>query len=155
MCGTNNTSRRAKRIFLAVVAASVSTLILLAYSAAMARGRSNEAAHYEAPAVAPAAAQEGNPAERPDVELITIGPAGFEPAEISRADGQFLLAVENRSGLEDLELHVSKRHGERLRETRFSGRLLDWRGVLSLPPGEYVITEANHPDWRCRITIGN
>jgi hypothetical protein len=86
--------------------------------------------------------------------LITIRPEKFEPAEITRqVSGQFLLAIENRSGIEDLDLKLSKQGGEVVREIHFSSRLLDWRGVVDLAPGQYVITEAKHSAWGCRITV--
>ena len=102
-------SRRTKRIFLSATVVSAVALALLAVSAAWARGRLTPATHDQA-AVAPSAAnapgpaalQGNDPEGRLEVELITVRPDGFEPAEIIRADGRFLLAVENRSGLEDL-----------------------------------------------------
>jgi hypothetical protein len=28
-----------------------------------------------------------------------------------------------------------------------------WIEQFNLPPGDYVLTEANHPDWKCSITL--
>src|SRR5258705_7861593 len=44
------------------------------------------------------------PGDRLDAELITLQPSGFEPSEITSPRGAFLLAVDNRSGLEEIEL---------------------------------------------------
>src|SRR6266508_4488481 len=38
---------------------------------------------------------------RIESELITITPRGFEPKEITRPTGEFLLVINNRSGLEE------------------------------------------------------
>lgn len=103
----------------------------------------------------PAARQGGNPGESLETVLITIRPEGFEPAELARGGGQVLLVIENRSGIEELNLQLSTQAGERLREIHFSNSLLDWRNVENLAPGQYLITGAGHPDWRCLIAISN
>src|SRR5258707_9850968 len=36
-----------------------------------------------------------------EVELITVRPTGFEPKEITRPPGRFLLGVDNKSGLDE------------------------------------------------------
>jgi hypothetical protein len=145
---------------MAVAAASIAALISLAYSAVSARGgaapaRAGALSTSRADDQNTATAQANDPAERLDAEFITIRPSGFEPAEVTRTDGRFLLMFENRSGLEDLSLSIHRQHGGPFQETRLSKHLLDWRGVVTLPPGRYVVTEAEHPDWRCQITIGN
>ena len=90
--------------------------------------------------------------ERLDSELVTLKPAGFEPAELSRTGGHFVLAVDNQSGLEGLTLRLMREDGAREREVRF-GRRLRWRERVNLPPGNYMLTVAGHPAWACRITI--
>jgi hypothetical protein len=97
---------------------------------------------------------EGNSSpERIEAELIKIGPNGFEPAEITRAEGRFLLAIENRSGLGEITLLLNREDGN----TRFliptRKKRHAWRDVIAPRPGSYVLTEANHPYWRCLITI--
>src|ERR1044071_5780943 len=44
--------------------------------------------------------------ERPEVEIITITADGFEPQEIVRPAGRFLLSVTNRSGLDSLNFRL-------------------------------------------------
>jgi len=34
-------------------------------------------------------------------ELITVTPTGFEPSELTRPKGRFLLAIDNQSGLDE------------------------------------------------------
>lgn len=87
-----------------------------------------------------------------EMERITITPTGFEPNLIARGPGRFLLAVDNRSGHDDLTLHLEGRTG-RLRSQRASRSKASWREVLELAPGEYLLREANHREWSCRITI--
>ena len=90
---------------------------------------------------------------RLEAELITITPGGFEPGEITRPAGRFLLAIDNRSGLEDISLSLVRAAGSKLREQRVSRSKASWREVVDLTPGTFALTEANHPGWICRITI--
>ena len=87
-----------------------------------------------------------------EMERVTITPTGFEPSVIGRGPGRFLLAVDNRSGHDDLTLHLEGQTG-RLRAQRASRSKASWREVLELAPGEYLLREANHREWLCRITI--
>jgi hypothetical protein len=89
---------------------------------------------------------------RAEAELVKLTSKGFEPAEITRPAGKFLLGVTNRTGLPELSLrliHESRRSvdGKRL------GHEMGWHRVLDLPAGNYVLREASHPDWVCRVTI--
>jgi hypothetical protein len=86
-------------------------------------------------------------------ELITIGPDGFEPSAIRRPTGRFFLAIENRSGLDSVTLRIDRVGGNRLKAAAVSGGQLDWIDVLDLTPGDYVITEGDHPNWVCNITV--
>jgi hypothetical protein len=93
---------------------------------------------------------------RLESEHVTIRPTGFEPTEIARPAGRILLAVNDRSGLDSLDLRLDIETVHRLFEVRVprdtNGRH-EWRQVVTLVPGHYVLTEANHPDWVCRITV--
>ena len=87
------------------------------------------------------------------VEQITIGPRGFAPAEITRPAGPVGVVVVNTSGVQELRLQLSREAGGRLREAHLPGGRREWREYVDLPPGRYVITEANHPAWLCRLNI--
>lgn len=93
--------------------------------------------------------------QKVETELLTIRRTGFHPSRVSRPEGKFLLAVSNRSGAVELNLRLHSVTGVRLVETRVSNKQLYWSGLVTLPAGEYVLTEANHPNWICRITITN
>jgi hypothetical protein len=102
---------------------------------------------------APAAMPQSNSArERIEAEIITIRPTGFEPTEITRPKGRFLLLVENHSGLGEVDLLLDRENGDRVREARVQ-RKPEWREVANLSPGRYLLKESNHPDWVCQITI--
>jgi hypothetical protein len=90
-------------------------------------------------------------------ELITIRPSGFEPSEITRPAGRFLLAVNDRSEQDEVVLLLTRENGEQLHRVRMrdTPRKHEWRQVVNLPPGRYVLAEAAHPEWTCRITLNN
>lgn len=88
-----------------------------------------------------------------EAEIVTIKPHGFEPAEITRPQGRFLLMVDNRSGLEAVSLRLTREGGPRVREMRVPREEPDWSEVVDLEPGRYLLTEANHSRWVCVITI--
>jgi hypothetical protein len=86
-------------------------------------------------------------------ELITITPHGFEPRELTRPQGRFLLMVDNRSGVAATALALTSEAGQRTHQMRVPREEPNWSEVVDLPPGRYVLTEADHPRWSCRITI--
>jgi hypothetical protein len=86
-------------------------------------------------------------------ELITIRPSGFEPTQITRPKGNFFLFVENRSGLNSVTLRLDRVAGNRLIDVPVPRERLDWAELLNLTPGDYTVTEANHPNWVCHVTI--
>jgi len=88
-------------------------------------------------------------------ELITIRGTGIRPSQLLRARGKFLLIVDNRSGLEKVDLRIDGVAGNRVREATVHRTKLDWQTLLDLHPGDYVLTEASHPDWVCHIKITN
>jgi hypothetical protein len=91
--------------------------------------------------------------QRIDPVVITLHPTGFEPKEITRSRGLFLLVVNNRSNNPDVLLRLDRETGQREHEERVKGGKLDWRKPFDLHPGRYLLSEAYHPGWICRITI--
>lgn len=87
------------------------------------------------------------------VERVTVTATGFDPDQITRPAGQVIIAVDNRSGLDEVWLRLDREGGERLVDTHVEKEKLDWRGRMTLAPGRYRITEAEHPDWICLITV--
>jgi len=88
-----------------------------------------------------------------DSVLITIFPGGFDTTEITSPAIPFFLLIENRSGLSDVSLRLDRLAGSRLRQVSVGREQPDWSDLLDLTPGSYVLSEANHSDWNCRITI--
>lgn len=93
-----------------------------------------------------------------EAELITIRRFGFEPAEIRRPAGEFVIVIDDRSQkARDLVLTLSSvrtdQPPDKLRDVDFKTGRSNWHERFNLPAGEYVLTEANNPEWRCTITL--
>ena len=99
------------------------------------------------------AVQNSSADKRVETEVITIRPTGFEPAQISRPQGRFLLAINNRSGLQEITLNLDREAGNRLPKKQKPKGKSRWSEVMDLPPGRYILAESNHPKWVCKITI--
>ena len=88
-----------------------------------------------------------------EVEFITLRTNGFEPAEIVRPKGPFVLLVDDRSGKESSSFSLQRLQGEKLREINTRRTKSEWHDVINLPPGNYLLTDAGNPGSRCQITI--
>ena len=100
-----------------------------------------------------ASTQRQRPIANIEAELVTVTPHGFEPQQITRPLGPFLLMLDNRSGLRQVNLHLSREAGARLRDVPVPREEPNWSEVVALPPGQYLLTEADHPGWVCRVVI--
>jgi hypothetical protein len=88
-----------------------------------------------------------------EVELITLRPEGFEPLQVTRPKGPFVLVVDDRSGKEDSSLRLQRLQGERLRDVNTNRKKSEWYDLIDLPPGEYVLSDAENPERRCQISL--
>ena len=117
----------------------------------------------KSPGIAPPASSvtygvvQGQPkAERARLLPLTLRSSGFDLPAITIEKGRTLLVVHNRSGVRDIGLRLTRQvgqAGERLREVKLSSGKLDWRTVVELPPGTYILSAADQPGWECRITV--
>lgn len=101
------------------------------------------------------AATQGNPRETTVGLPIQLKKLGFVPLEITRPAGDYQLSVSNQSGVSEISLSLEREHGARLHEGRLNKERLRWRQNVRLTPGTYLLTEASHPDWVCRIVISS
>lgn len=163
-CPSNRFTRRRKAGLLAVVVSALCCVIAALVVSGNDRSRlsnpgvndtTRRARRGMADAIVVAAtATAAQQVQRVEAEVITIRPIGFEPREITRPKGLFLLAVENRSGLQTVQLRLDREvGGPRLRDVQMPRNRHDWKDAFDLTPGRYVLTEAYHPEWICSITI--
>jgi hypothetical protein len=135
------------KFFLPIVLLLISaTLILARFKAQEDRSATQEEAN------TPSSAQDRR-TEQLEAELVTITPTGFEPGDITRPHGRFLFAVDNRSGLDEVEMYLERETGARVHSSLTRKGKLAWREVLDLPPGTYILRAANDQSWHCRITL--
>ena len=139
-------STRWKFLLLIVLLFISATLILARF-----RAHDERPAIQEQAAITPSA-QDQRRAQL-EAELVTITPTGFEPGEISRPQGRFLLAIDNRSGLDEVEMYLERETGARVHSSFTRKGKLAWREVVDLPPGTYILRAAYDEKWRCRITL--
>ena len=88
-----------------------------------------------------------------EVELVTFKPAGFEPAEITRSKGPFVLFVDDRSGKDNSSLELKRLNGPRVRAVSLNRGKAEWNDVVDLSPGTYVLQDASNAELQCQITI--
>jgi hypothetical protein len=86
-------------------------------------------------------------------ELITVTPTGFEPVELTRPKGKFLLAIDNQSGLDEVEFYFERETAGRVNVPLSRRGKIAWREIIDLTPGTYLLRTTNDESWRCRITI--
>ena len=87
-----------------------------------------------------------------EARLITITPDHIQPAEITSSEGIFILAYENRSGLENISLRLTFK--ERfIHQVDMPLLSTMWAGEFNLGKGTYELRESSHPDWVCTITV--
>jgi len=86
-------------------------------------------------------------------ELVALRPSGFEPKQITRRPGPFVLVIENDSRLPSFTMLLKGDVGLPLRNVLVPREKRNWSDMLELPPGKYQLSEASHPEWVCNITI--
>ena len=91
--------------------------------------------------------------QRIEGEIIGVTPHGFEPKEIVRPAGPFLLVIDNRSGVAVINLLLSRDVGLPIRSALLPHERRLWSDIVDLSPGSYTLREPTHPDWVCHITI--
>jgi hypothetical protein len=86
-------------------------------------------------------------------ELVSIRANGFEPKEITRRPGPFLLVLDNHKHL-TMTILLSKAEVDlTLRRVLMPREQRVWSEIIDLPTGTYTLREAAHPGWLCNINI--
>ncbi|QQS46794.1 MAG: hypothetical protein IPM66_23385 [Acidobacteriota bacterium] len=67
--------------------------------------------------------------------------------------GNFMLAVDNLTGIPDIALTLVEDKKSKVKDLGFTEMKRDWREELEMKPGVYILSEVSHPEWICRITV--
>ena len=94
------------------------------------------------------------PAEKVDVERVSLTERGFEPREITRLKGKFLFVIDARTGSSTpVTFSLNEDKGKKLKEVKSLGNQKGWREFLDLNAGKYLVTVAENPEWICVINV--
>ena len=108
------------------------------------------------PAAAVTAVQTGPPEVYSGLlvqELLTLRSTGFDPSEITIPSGNFILSVDNLSGIATINLALAEEKKDKFKDIKIESKNRDWREVINLKTGVYILSEASNPRWTCRITV--
>ena len=87
----------------------------------------------------------------PQELLFELRPSGFIPAETEITAGHYMLLLENRSGMKELNFTLERENQGRVAASDQHRR--DWTKKVELAPGNYFLSETNHPEWRAVIRV--
>ena len=156
-------SKKPGKLFFPVLLVGVLALTALAFVSARSRSNSESSGRQDAPrdsfvgkpeiSTTNAVVQHKRNIRDIEAEVITIYYYGFMPREITRPQGSFILMVDDLSGLPGTRLQLNRDTGSPVRQMEIRREEPDWTDELDLEPGQYVLSEADHPGWACRITI--
>jgi hypothetical protein len=80
---------------------------------------------------------------------------GFEPREITRPSGKFVLGIDSRLLNEEFSFELLLENGHGVRQLKMTKGQLRSRKLLNLPAGRYVLRVAEHPEWTCSIVLSD
>jgi hypothetical protein len=106
--------------------------------------RSPQVVQHEPPTPAPASIT---------VETVRLTPTGFEPNELERSAGKFILGIDNRIRSEEFSFEVVQENGHKVRQLKLPKGEIRLRKMLNLPAGRYSLREVDHPEWSCSIVL--
>lgn len=142
---------RVRLALLAIVVVGLGCFIAVARARLTNGVRAEAPATAQEPAVAPA--QPKSAGTRVTSNVLTVTRRGFDPAEVRWPKGRIFLTVNNLSNVDELVLRLDREVGGRVKEMKLRSKKERSAGVLDLTPGDYLLTEANHPGWVCRIKV--
>ncbi|HKV42786.1 MAG TPA: hypothetical protein VJX67_26545 [Blastocatellia bacterium] len=91
-----------------------------------------------------------------EAQVIPLKTWGFDPSQVTRRQGLVFLLVPNRSGVATVNLHLTQATqagGVDVATVALPMEQTDWTPLVNLTPGNYTLSETNHPNWVCQITV--
>lgn len=89
-----------------------------------------------------------------EVEVLELNEFGFIPTHITRGPGVFYLRLLNVTR-QTPQLTLARENGPQLKEFSLSRQKRRSNDRYDLTSGEYILSDANHPAWKCRISVKN
>lgn len=87
------------------------------------------------------------------METVMLTPNGFEPKEINRSEGKFVLGIDNRIKPDEFSFELIQENGHSVRKLKMPKGQIRLRKMLNLPAGRYLLKEVDHPEWTCSIVL--
>ncbi|MGE0128835.1 MAG: hypothetical protein AB7U82_12210 [Blastocatellales bacterium] len=87
------------------------------------------------------------------IVLLNLTRFGFEPAAMRIPAGKCQFAIRNITGLEDIDLQVARKNGERLLIEKYPKGKRHWEKAVQLPVGDYVISVVGNPQWTFNLNV--
>lgn len=87
------------------------------------------------------------------VVVINLTRFGFEPDATEVPAGKYQFAIRNISGLENIDLQVTRKTGERVLVEKYPTGREYWEKILQLPVGDYVVSVVSNPQWVFSLAV--
>ena len=91
------------------------------------------------------------------VVVIYLKPHGMEPKTLSIPKGDIYLVLDNKSGARNVSMLINRdlpnAAATKVQDLPTKQSNLTTGQVVTLQPGNYIITEVNHPDWKTKVTV--
>jgi hypothetical protein len=91
-----------------------------------------------------------------EAEVVYVGPGGFFPSHIARADGKFLLLLVDHSGLANLSPALTDSKGNTVSQMALgpSNQARNPSALMNLGKGRFHLKEPSHATWDLVIDVG-
>lgn len=100
-----------------------------------------------------AAATQVAPAPRIKAIYFRITSLGIEPAELTLPAGRYLVAIDNDSGFNAVDIKIDKEGGPRVGSAQLPSGRRKSKGYVDFTPGRFVFTDSGDANRVCRLTI--
>jgi hypothetical protein len=84
---------------------------------------------------------------------LTIRPTGFETKEMTLDAGDYFVVIQNATGRDRFALKIQRDGGQTIHEVRLPRFRKYWKHMVTLTAGRYLVSEIDHPEWNCVITV--
>jgi hypothetical protein len=145
-------SNRRRSLLIVALMLCCATLIVRAHRKLNSEGQFTSVAA-GVPLSTPVKAAQGGTSPRNRAVYFRITPLGIEPAELTLPAGRYLVAIDNDSGFNALDVKIDKEGGPRLGNAQLPSGRRKWREFVDFTPGRHVLTDPTDTKRVCYLTI--